>query len=75
MQIRDLETALDEEARRHKETVVAVEKKIRKAREAQMQLEEEHSAFAMAEDTVNKLAEKLNIYKRQVAEAVSNHVS
>jgi chromosome segregation ATPase len=67
--IRDLETALDEETRRHKETQNTLRKKDRQVKEVQMQVDEEHKGFIMAQDTVDRLTEKLNIYKRQLAEA------
>jgi len=60
---------LDEETRRHKETILTVQKKERKIKETKMRVDEEHNAFMMAEDTVMRLNEKLNIFKRQVADA------
>ncbi|VDO61890.1 unnamed protein product [Onchocerca flexuosa] len=69
--IRDLETALDEETRRHKETQGALRKKDRRIKEVQMQVDEEHKMFVMAQDTADRLLEKLNIQKRQLGEAVS----
>lgn len=73
--IRDLETALDEETRRHKETQSALRKKDRRIKEVQMQIDEEHKAFVMAQDTADRLGEKLNLMKRQMgeAEALSMH--
>lgn len=68
--IRDLETALDEESRRHKETQNALRKKDRRIKEVQMQIDEEHKNYIMAQDTVDRLMEKLNIQKRQLSEAV-----
>lgn len=62
---------MDEETRRHKETVLTLNKKDRKIKEGRMQVQEEQAAVLMAEDTVAKLTEKLNIFKRQIAEAVS----
>jgi chromosome segregation ATPase len=67
--IRDLETALDEEARRHKETQIAMVKKERRIKEGLMQVEEERAATLMTQDTVDKLSDKMNIFKRQLAEA------
>lgn len=67
--IRDLETAVDEETRRHKETEITLQKKERRIKEGQMQLEEEHNAFLMTQDTVEKLVDKMNLLKRQVADA------
>jgi chromosome segregation ATPase len=69
--IRDLETALDEETRRHKETQNALRKKDRRIKEVQMQVDEEHKNFVMAQDTADRLLEKLNIQKRQLGEAES----
>jgi hypothetical protein len=65
-----LETALDEESRRHKETQNALRKKDRRIKEVQMQVDEEHKNFVMAQDTADRLLEKLNIQKRQLGEAV-----
>lgn len=36
----------------------------------QMQIDEEHKNFIMAQDTADRLCEKLNIQKRQLGEAV-----
>ncbi|VDN23834.1 unnamed protein product [Cylicostephanus goldi] len=69
--IRDLETALDEETRRHKETQNALRKKDRRIKEIQQLVDEEHKNFVMAQDTADRLQEKLNIQKRQLAEAES----
>ncbi|KAK6726143.1 hypothetical protein RB195_004452 [Necator americanus] len=68
--IRDLETALDEETRRHKETQNALRKKDRRIKEIQQLVDEEHKNFVMAQDTADRLQEKLNIQKTQFAEAV-----
>ncbi len=65
-----METALDEETRRHKETEAALRKKDQRVKQMQMQVDEEHKNFVMAQDSVDRLSEKLNIYKRQVGEAV-----
>lgn len=35
-----------------------------------MQVDEEHKNFVMAQDTADRLLEKLNIQKRQLGEAV-----
>uniref|UniRef100_A0A915K831 Paramyosin n=1 Tax=Romanomermis culicivorax TaxID=13658 RepID=A0A915K831_ROMCU len=67
--IRDLETALDEESRRHKETQVSLRKKDRRIKEMQMTVDEEHKNFVMAQDSADRLNEKLNVYKRQLCEA------
>jgi chromosome segregation ATPase len=67
--IRDLETALDEETRRHKETEGALRKKDQRVKQMQMAVDEEHKNFCIAQDNADRLAEKLNIYKRQLGEA------
>jgi len=36
-----------------------------------MQIDEEHKNFVMAQDTADRLLEKLNIQKRQLGEAVT----
>jgi tRNA(Met) C34 N-acetyltransferase TmcA len=73
--IRDLETALDEETRRHKETQGALRKKDRRVKEMAMAVDEEHKQFIMAQDTVDRLTEKMNIFKRQLGEAESMTVA
>jgi hypothetical protein len=64
-----LETALDEETRRHKETQVGLRKRERRVKEMQMAVDEEHKNFVMAQDSADRLNEKMNIYKRQLCEA------
>jgi hypothetical protein len=59
VQIRDLETALDEETRRHKETQNALRKKDRRIKEVQMVVDEEHKNFVMAQDTADRMMEKV----------------
>lgn len=56
---------------RHKETQNALRKKDRRIKEIQQLVDEEHKNFVMAQDTADRLQEKLNIQKRQLAEAVS----
>jgi chromosome segregation ATPase len=69
--IRDMETALDEETRRHKETEASLRKKDQRVKQMQLQVDEEHKNYVMAQDSVDRLVEKLNIYKRQIGEAES----
>jgi len=69
--IHDLEVILDEETRRHKESQVTLRKKDRHAKELSMQVDEEHKLFVMAQDSSDRLVEKVNVYKRQLAEAES----
>uniref|UniRef100_A0A1I7WYF5 Uncharacterized protein n=1 Tax=Heterorhabditis bacteriophora TaxID=37862 RepID=A0A1I7WYF5_HETBA len=53
---------------RHKETQNALRKKDRRIKEVQQLVDEEHKNFVMAQDTADRLTEKLNIQKRQLAE-------
>lgn len=54
--IRDLETALDEESRRHKETQNALRKKDRRIKEVQMQVDEEHKVILKFWSKISKYA-------------------
>jgi len=71
VRIRDLELSLDEETRRHKESQGLLRKKDRHVKELQMAVDEEHKMFVMAQDSSDRLCEKVNVYKRQLAEAES----
>lgn len=62
---------MDEETRRHKETEASLRKKEQRIKQMQLQVDEEHKNYVMAQDSVDRLVEKLNIYKRQIGEAVS----
>lgn len=63
---------MDEETRRHKETQGALRKKDRRVKEMQMIVDEEHKQFVMAQDTADRLMEKMNIHKRQLGESVTS---
>jgi len=66
--VRDIELELDEERRRHAETTKILRKKERTVKEIQIQWEEDHKNVAMLQDSVEKLTQKLNVYKRQLQE-------
>merc|ERR1711911_310859 len=66
--VRDIELELDEERRRHAETTKILRKKERTVKEIQIQWEKDHKNVAMLQDSVEKLTQKLNVYKRQLQE-------
>merc|ERR1712126_452 len=66
--IRDLEMELDEEKRRHAESVKILRKKERYVKEVMIQCEEDRTNMAMLQDACDKLQAKINIYKRQLQE-------
>lgn len=70
MQVRDIELELDEERRRHAETTKILRKKERQVKEIIIQGEEDHKNVALLNDSVEKLTQKLNVYKRQLQEQV-----
>jgi len=66
--IRDMELELDEERRRHAETTKILRKKERTIKEVMIQGEEDHKNVTLLQDSVEKLTQKLNCYKRQLQE-------
>ncbi|XP_018916899.1 paramyosin, long form isoform X2 [Bemisia tabaci] len=66
--IRDIEIELDEEKRRHAETVKILRKKERTLKEIVIQSEEDHKNVQLLQDTLEKATQKLNLYKRQLQE-------
>jgi chromosome segregation ATPase len=66
--VRDMELELDEERRRHAETTKILRKKERTIKEVMIQGEEDHKNVALLQDSVEKLTQKLNVYKRQLQE-------
>ena len=71
IQVRDIELELDEERRRHAETTKILRKKERQVKEIIIQGEEDHKNVALLNDSVEKLTQKLNVYKLQLQEQVS----
>ncbi|KAG5344185.1 MYSP protein, partial [Acromyrmex heyeri] len=66
--IRDLELELDEEKRRHAETVKILRKKERNIKEVMIQVEEDAKNIALLQESFDKAAQKVSIYKRQLQE-------
>jgi len=66
--IRDIELELDEEKKRHGETQKVLRKKDHRGKELLVQTEEDHKTITMLNDTIEKLNEKVKVYKRNVNE-------
>lgn len=69
-QIRDLELEIDEEKRRHAESIKILRKKERSLKELVIQSEEDHNNVTLLQDALEKVTQKVNIYKRQLQEQV-----
>lgn len=69
-QIRDLELEVDEEKRRHAESVKILRKKERSLKELVIQSEEDHKNVQLLQEALDKTTQKVNIYKRQLQEQV-----
>lgn len=69
--VHDLENELDEERRRHQETIKILKKKERNVKELVLQCEEDHKNIQILQETLDKSYEKINIYKRQIGETES----
>ncbi|KAJ8251147.1 hypothetical protein GJAV_G00217820 [Gymnothorax javanicus] len=67
--IKDLETDLDSEQKRHVETVKILHKQERRLKELVFQTEEDHKTNQRMQELVEKLQSKLKSYKRQIEEA------
>jgi len=66
--MRDLELELDEEKRRHAETIKILRKKERTVKEVIIQCEEDQKNISLLQDSLDKTTQKVNIYKRQLQE-------
>ncbi|XP_038216615.1 paramyosin, long form-like [Zerene cesonia] len=66
--IKDMELELDEEKRRHAETIKILRKKERSLKEIMIQCEEDQKNIVLLQDSLEKCSQKVNIYKRQLAE-------
>ncbi|RLU25792.1 hypothetical protein DMN91_001951 [Ooceraea biroi] len=66
--MRDLELELDEEKRRHAETVKILRKKERNIKEVMIQVEEDAKNIALLQESLDKASQKVSIYKRQLQE-------
>ncbi|KOB66166.1 Paramyosin, short form [Operophtera brumata] len=66
--IKDMELETDEEKRRHAETIKILRKKERTLKEVMIQCEEDQKNIILLQDSLEKTAQKVNIYKRQLQE-------
>ncbi|KAG7471466.1 myosin-16-like [Solea senegalensis] len=67
--IKELENSMDQEQKRHTETVKALRKGERRLKELIFQTEEDHKTNQRMQELVEKLQNKLKCYKRQIEEA------
>lgn len=67
--VRELETELDNEQRRHSEAAKNVRRSERRVKELQFQAEEDRKNQERMQDLVDKLQQKIKTYKRQIEEA------
>lgn len=74
-QIRDLELEIDEEKRRHAESVKILRKKERSLKELVIQSEEDHKNVQLLQEALDKVNQKVNIYKRQLQEQVYTYTT
>lgn len=72
--LRDIEAELDEEKRRHAETIKILRKKERTVKEIVIQCEEDQKNILLLQEQLDKATSKVNVYKRQLTEQVSNEV-
>ena len=67
--IHELESELDLEQRHHQETIKEVRKNDRRLKELAFQTEEDRKNQSRLQDLIEKLHNKMKIYKRQIEEA------
>lgn len=65
-----MELEMDEEKRRHAETIKILRKKERQLKEVIIQCEEDQKNISLLQDSLEKCTQKVNIYKRQLSEQV-----
>lgn len=65
-----MELELDEEKRRHAETLKILRKKERTVKEIIIQQEEDSKNIALLQEQLDKVSQKVMIYKRQLQEQV-----
>lgn len=61
---------LDEEKRRHAETLKILRKKERQVKELTIASEEDQKNIVLLQESLDKVNQKVNIYKRQLQEQV-----
>lgn len=69
-----MEVELDEEKRRHAETIKILRKKERTVKEIVLQCEEDQKNVILLQESLEKATQKINIYKRQLNEQVKNDI-
>jgi len=69
VRIRDLENDLNTEAKRHSETMNNAIRHERRAKELELQTEEDQKNMKRLQEMVEKLSNKVKLYKRKVEEA------
>lgn len=66
--IHDIEQELDEEKRRHAETIKILRKKERSLKEVMIQCEEDQKNIALLQEGLDKTSQKVCLFKRQLQE-------
>lgn len=66
--IRDMECELDEEKRRHAETIKILRKKERTVKEVMIQCEEDQKNIQLLQESLDKSNQKVMLFKRQLQE-------
>ncbi len=66
-----MEVELQNEQHHHNETQKSIRKQDRRMKELAVQADEDHKSQGRMQDMVDKLQNRIKIYKRQVEEAVS----
>jgi septal ring factor EnvC (AmiA/AmiB activator) len=69
--IHELEMELEGEQQRHAETAKSMRRQERRLKELTTQLEEDRTTHERMHDVIDKLHQKLKLYKRQIDDAVS----
>lgn len=69
--VKDLELELEEEKRRHAETIKILRKKERTVKEVLVQCEEDQKNVILLQEALEKTNAKVNLYKRQLTEQVN----
>lgn len=72
--VRDLELELEEEKRRHAETIKILRKKERTVKEVMVQCEEDQKNISLLQEALDKSTVKVNLFKRQLAEQVTSMI-
>lgn len=71
LKVRQLETELEVEQRKFQESDRAGKKHEKRVRELTVQMEDDRKLHDQYKDSIEKLQQKIKLYKRQVEEAVS----